>query len=180
MKKLLVLIFLSGILVHANEENKEMTDAQKEEEFNKKVNERVLKEVDRIKKKSVAELTREILKREKELDQREETIKQREEKLNNSVQDFERKIAEFEQRQSNFIACIDKNNQERDQRVKQMVEVIANMKPAKAADLITVQDSDIAVKILSKLDTTKASKIFNLLSKEKSAELQKLFLNMKK
>ena len=63
-------------------------------------------------------------------------------------------------------------------RVKQLVNVISNMKPKKAADLLAVQDSGISVKIIERIDPQKASKIFNLMDKEVSARLQKQYLNM--
>ena len=65
-------------------------------------------------------------------------------------------------------------------RVQQLVEVISNMKPQRAADLLSVQDPDISVRIFEKTNPTKASKIFNLMDKEVSARLQKQYLNMQK
>lgn len=136
--------------------------------------------ISKIKTKSVSELTSDVLKREEELEKSLSELKLKEERFNNSVKDFEKKLLTFEKKQSQFISCVDTMNNEKDLRIKKIVSVIAGMKPAKAADLISVQDTDIAVSILSKLDTTKASKVFNLLEKEKSAELQKLYLDMKK
>ena len=63
-------------------------------------------------------------------------------------------------------------------RVKQLVSVISNMRPQKAAELLSVQESQISVKLLQKIDPEKASKIFNLMDKEVSARLQKQYLNM--
>jgi flagellar motility protein MotE (MotC chaperone) len=54
------------------------------------------------------------------------------------------------------------------------------MKPQKAAELLSVQDSDISVKILELIKPERASKIFNLMDKEVSARLQKQYLNMAK
>ena len=61
-----------------------------------------------------------------------------------------------------------------------VVEVISGMRPQNAADLLSVQESDLAVKILGQLDPAKVSKIFNLMDKEISAKLQKQFMTMKK
>ena len=58
--------------------------------------------------------------------------------------------------------------------------MIANMKPVKAADVLSVQDSLISVKILEQIDPKRASRIFNLMDKEVSARLQKQYLNMQK
>ena len=54
------------------------------------------------------------------------------------------------------------------------------MKPDKAASVLSVQDSEIAVQILQMIDPKKASKIFNFMDKEVSAKLQKQYLQMKK
>ena len=51
---------------------------------------------------------------------------------------------------------------------------------ASAADILAIQDPDLSVRILAELDSTKMSKIFNLMDKEVSARLQKQFLQMKK
>ena len=61
-----------------------------------------------------------------------------------------------------------------------MVEIISGMKPVMAGNVLSVQDSDIAVKILSELPAMKISKIFNSMDKEISARLQKQYMNMKK
>jgi len=58
--------------------------------------------------------------------------------------------------------------------------MISNMKPDKAASVLSVQDSEIAVQILQMIDPKKASKIFNFMDKEVSAKLQKQYLQMKK
>ena len=53
-------------------------------------------------------------------------------------------------------------------------------KQAPSLQVLSTQDADISVKILEKIDPTKASKIFNLMDKEVSARLQKQYLNMQK
>ena len=54
------------------------------------------------------------------------------------------------------------------------------LRPQKAAEILSVQDSSIAVQILQKIDPKKASKIFNFMDKDISAKLQKQYLLMKK
>ena len=54
------------------------------------------------------------------------------------------------------------------------------MRAAKAAEILSVQESDLTVQILGKLPPEKVSKIFNLMEKEVSARLQKQFMSMKK
>ena len=58
--------------------------------------------------------------------------------------------------------------------------MLSGMKPDAAAQVLSVQDPLIAVKMISKLDSAKVSKIFNKMDKEVSARLQKQFLTMQK
>jgi flagellar motility protein MotE (MotC chaperone) len=45
-----------------------------------------------------------------------------------------------------------KIKEDRLRRVKQMVSVISNMKPAKAAEILSVQDAQVSLKILEQID----------------------------
>lgn len=175
-----LLIFVTTLILVSSLSAKEYSDKEIDKLVNSKVEERLGTEIKRIKKHSVAELTNAVIKREKELESERQDFEADKLKLINSTKEFEQKILDFDLRQNKFIACIAEDNAMKEKRIKKMVEVIAGMKPQKAAELISVQDQGIAVMILSKLDTTKSSKIFNLLDKEKSAELQKIYLNMKK
>ena len=114
------------------------------------------------------------------MDEKEKTFSTREEQIKISESTLTRKILELEKRQGKIIGCIDNNKNGLARRVKQMVSVIGNMKPLKAAEVLSVQDSLISVKILAQIDPKKASKIFNLMDKEVSARLQKQYLNMQK
>ena len=86
----------------------------------------------------------------------------------------------FEGDQRKVLGCIEKNEQDSKKRISQLVEVISNMKPDKASQILSVQDAEISVQILTLIDPIKASKIFNLMDKEVSARLQKQYLHMKK
>jgi len=128
----------------------------------------------------VAELTKEILERESKIEARARILEKREEQLKMAEETLSKKILDVESRQKKIIGCIDDHKSGEARRVKQMVSVIANMKPAKAAEVLSVQDSLISVKILEQIDPKRASKIFNLMDKEVSARLQKQYLNMQK
>lgn len=165
--------------VHAAEEN----NAEKkysEEEFKTKVLEEIKKRVDKIKKKSIAQLTKELLDKERELEKKENLLISREEQVKIGEETLAKKIMQVEEDQKKIIGCVDDNKKGQLRRIKQMVSVISNMKPAKAAEVLSVQDSQISVKILELIDPTRASKIFNLMDKEVSARLQKQYLNMQK
>ena len=151
-----------------------------QEDFDKKLSEAVNKQVDLIKKKSVSQLSKELLAKDRELEAKAEQLKIREEQIKKSEVSLLKKIEELESHEKKLIGCIDGHREGESMRVQQLVKVISNMKPQKAADLLSVQESDISIKIIEKIDPTKASKIFNLMNKEVSARLQKQYLNMQK
>ncbi len=151
-----------------------------EEEFIKKVNEEVKNKVDTVKNKSVSELTKELLDKEEKLRLRELELVKQLDSLKVSEADIAKRYAELAEKQKSFIGCVERNNEDSKARIGQVVEMISNMKPEKAASVLSVQDSEIAVQILQQIDAKKASKIFNFMEKEVSAKLQKQYLQMKK
>ena len=65
------------------------------------------------------------------------------------------------------------------ERMSRLVKVIGGMSPKKAAEQLSIQESELAVQILGALDPAKTSKIFNLMKKEISSGLQKQYMLMK-
>lgn len=151
-----------------------------EKDFIHKVNEEVKKKVDTIKNKSVSELTKELLDKEEKLKLREIELQKEQDSINVSESELGQKYSAFEARQRSFLGCVKNNEEESKGRVGQLVETISNMKPQKAAEILSVQDSEIAVRILQMINPKTASKIFNFMDKEVSAKLQKQYLEMKK
>lgn len=151
-----------------------------EEEFIKKVNEETKKKVDVIKNKSVSDLTKELLDKEEKLKLAELDLQKRQDALKVTEADISKRYVDLAQKQKDFISCVDRHDEESKGRIGQLVDMISNMKPQKAAEVLAVQDSDIAVKILQMIDPKKASKIFNFMEKDVSAKLQKQYLLMKK
>jgi flagellar motility protein MotE (MotC chaperone) len=151
-----------------------------EEDFVKKVNEEVKKKVDAIKNKSVSDLTKELLDKEEKLKLRELEFQKQQDALKVSEAEISKKYSELNEKQRNFIGCIERNEEDSKARIGQLVDMFSNMKPQKAAEVLSVQESEIAVKILQMIDPKKASKIFNFMDKEVSAKLQKQYLLMKK
>jgi flagellar motility protein MotE (MotC chaperone) len=146
--------------------------------FEKRVKAEVERQVNMIKKKSIAQLTTELLEKERNLNAQENQLKLREEQVSLGEKSLIKRIEDFEQRKTKIFGCLDEHAKGEQLRVSQMVKVVSNMKPQKAADLLSEQDSAISIKILEKIDPVKASKIFNLMKKEVSARLQKQYLNM--
>lgn len=174
--KFIALLLLSSFSAAAAPDPKLYT----EKDFIKKVNDEVKKKVDTIKNKSVSELTKELLDKEEKLHLRELELQKESDSLKVSEGELAKKYSDFEVRQRSFIGCIKNNEEESKARVGQLVETISNMKPQKAAEILSVQDSEIAVRILQTINPKTASKIFNFMDKEVSAKLQKQYLEMKK
>lgn len=151
-----------------------------EEDFIKKVNEEVKKKVDTIKNKSVSDLTKELLDKEEKLKLRELELQKQHDSLKVSESEIAKKYSDLSEKQRNFLGCVEKNEEDSKARIGQLVDMVSNMKPQKAAEVLSVQDSEIAVKILQMIDAKKASKIFNFMDKDVSAKLQKQYLLMKK
>ena len=170
MVKLLITFFL--LVGVSQAEEKKYT----EEEFKKALD----LQVDRLKKSSVSQLTKELLEKERKLAEREEQLEKREEQIRLGEESLSKRIAKLESKQTKILGCIDENARKEAIRIKQLVSVISNMKPAKAAELLSVQDAQISVKIIELIEPERASKIFNLMDKEVSARLQKQYMTMKK
>jgi flagellar motility protein MotE (MotC chaperone) len=174
MKLLIIIIFIFS--AHAETPKKTYS----EEEFRKKVFEEVKSKVDTIKNKSVSDLTKELLDKEEKLRLKEIDLIKQQDSIRVTESEIAKKYAELSEKQRSFIGCVEKNNEESKSRIGQLVEMVSNMKPDKAASVLTVQDTDIAVQILQMIEPKKASKIFNFMDKEISAKLQKQYLLMKK
>lgn len=176
MKTLILFPLLLTVTLAFGEENKKIYT---QKDFDEKVEKELDKQVDRIKKSSVATLTKEILEKERALKEREKALEKREEQIKLGEESLAKRVLEVEGRQKKILGCIDDNQRKEAMRIKQLVSVISNMKPAKAAELLSVQESSISVKIIEQIQPERASKIFNLMDKEVSARLQKQYLNMR-
>ena len=151
-----------------------------EEEFKKAVMEETQKTMKKVGNGHLVDFSKELLEKEEALKVKELNVQKENEQLKMNQGDFQKKVVEFQDSQKKFLGCVDSQNEKVEKRVTQMVEVIAGMKPQSAADVLSVQDPDLSVRILGQLESQKASKIFNLMDKEVSARLQKQFLQMKK
>lgn len=177
----LVLIAFSYNL--SAKQNKNSTPAKKEytdEEFKTAVLEEATKLMKKAGSSHLVGFSKELLEKEDAIKLKEIKLKKEEEQLAVAQEELKKKVIEFQDSQSKFLGCVEGVNAQANARVGHMVEVISGMRPQTAADLLTVQDADLAVKILGELESAKASKIFNLMDKEVSARLQKQFLQMKK
>ena len=120
------------------------------------------------------------MEKERDLNIRDDVLNQREQSIKLSAADLAKKVSDFESRQSKLISCLDGVDKQKKDRVRHMVDTISGMKPQSAADLLSVQEAELAVEILAALESAKVSKIFNMMDKEISARLQKQYMTMKK
>lgn len=171
------IVLVLGFSTLSAEEKKEKTYTQKE--FDAEVKKQVDQQIDRLKKTSLTQLTKDLLEKERTLEKRENELNKREEILKLSEKTLAEQTKAFIEEKQKILGCINENEKKENIRVSQMVKVISGMKPVKAAELLSVQESNISVKILERIDPVKASKIFNSMDKEVSARLQKQYLNMK-
>jgi flagellar motility protein MotE (MotC chaperone) len=176
MKLVLIMALLSSTAWAQNKASKTYTET----EFTKAVAEQVRKKVDEVKNKSVSDLTKELITKEESIRLRELELEKREDQIKVNSAEIEKKIKVFNTQQTSVLGCVERNDEELKTRISQQVDVVSNMKPEKAAQLLSVQDANIAVQILQLLDHKKASKIFNLMEKEVSARLQKQYMDMKR
>jgi flagellar motility protein MotE (MotC chaperone) len=176
MKLVVIVALLSSTVWAQNKASKTYTET----EFTKAVAEQVRKKVDEVKNKSVSDLTKELITKEESIRLRELELEKREDQIKVNSSEIEKKIKVFNAQQTSVLGCVERNDEELKTRISQQVDVVSNMKPEKAAQLLSVQDANIAVQILQLLDPKKASKIFNLMEKEVSARLQKQYMDMKR
>lgn len=193
MKKLLILTLLvfSVTPLMAQEDKTEDEGVKKKiedprdkkysyDEFQDAVNERVEKQLKRLGRGKIIGFSKELMKKEEVLKLKEIELEKRAEQLYMNSGDFEKKVKTFQNRQLKFLGCLDESDKQREKRITHMVDVVSGMKPQSAAEVLSVQDADISIKILGMLPPEKVSKIFNLMKKEISARLQKQYMTMKK
>jgi flagellar motility protein MotE (MotC chaperone) len=106
-------------------------------------------------------LSKEFMNKERALELRELEIQKKVESLKVSEADLAKKIKEFKGRSDKLLGCLDEHDRNQNKRVNHMVDVVSGMRPQNAADVLSVQDVDIAVRILGSLAPEKVSKIFN-------------------
>ncbi len=143
------------------------------------IEEVILKKIKRFRPKNLAKLGQELWEKEKKLDVKEMKLKRREKQIVLNEQILEKKIKDFQSGQEKILGCIDKNDKDKEKRLSHMVDVISGMRAANAAEILSVQDKEISIRILGLLPAEQVSKIFNLMDKEISARLQKQFMSMK-
>lgn len=184
MKVLLAFVLMTlGTLVFSSEEKKvevSNTKVYTEDEFQKKLTDELSKLLKKIHKDDLTGFAKELMERESDLKAIELAQEASVQQMKISQKEFEKKMQEFQEKQKTFLSCLDSTDQKENKRVDHLVAIISGMKPQNAADVLSVQEAEIAVQVLGMLEPAKVSKIFNLMDKAISARLQKQYLNMKR
>ena len=181
--KIILFIMCAMISLISLAEDKKAGKKEKtytESEFLDAVNKEVDNRLKKYRNQNMVKLTKELMKKERTIELREFQLQKREESLKESEADFTGKLKGFQSKSEKLLGCLDDQDKNQKKRVRHMVDAISGMRPQNAADVLSVQDVDISVKILGELPPEKVSKIFNSMDKEISARLQKQFMNMKK
>lgn len=179
---ILIISLLISVTSYAQEKSAKTEESKiyTQSEFDKKLIVELEKNLKRLGKTEIIQLSKELLEKERALDLKEIELNKVQQSIDLSTLDLQKKIATFDSRQKKLLACMDNVKSEDRKRIMHMVQTISKMRPQSAADVLAVQDPAISVKILGYLEPEKVSKIFNKMDKEISARLQKQYLTMKK
>ncbi len=193
MKIIIGIILVISFISFAQEKDKKNENVQENEnssfdprktytkaEFDAEVMKAVEKNMRRLGRSSIINFSKELIKKEDDLKVKELNFQKQKESLKIIKEQLDKKLTEIDKKQTNIISCLDQRDKDKQKRVGHMVDVVAGMRPANAASVLSVQDPSIAVHILGLLDPNKVSKIFNLMDKEISARLQKQYMTMKR
>ncbi len=176
--KFFIFIFLFTFLGEVKADSKEFYKTK--EEFDKELNEKLEKRLKQIGQNKILNFAKDLMEKEKDLELRAVKLDQREDELKSIKTEIDEKIKGFSKNQEKILGCLTDNENKEQKRVEHIVDIISGMRPQKSAEILSVQDPEIAIKILEMLDSAKISKIFNFMDKEVSARLQKQYLTMKK
>ena len=178
---LIVLFILSSVSsIHAAIEETKKTKTYTEKEFLDAVEKEVATRLSRYKPSNIVKLSQEFMQKERDFELKELQLKKALDSVRAGERDLQSKLKDLQAKSKKLLGCLDQNDENQSKRVGHMVDVVSGMRPQNAADILSVQDVEIAVRILGKLEPTKVSKIFNSMDKEISARLQKQYMNMKK
>ncbi len=109
------------------------------------------------------------------LDAREKQLEERARDLELQEKLLKEKLKRMEDLNRRMAERLDGFKKDHEGRITKLVTVVEGMKPEAAARYVEALDPDLAVEILSRIKELKASKILNLVDKQKSARLTELY-----
>ena len=126
-----------------------------QQEFDQKLEEEIVRRLAKVTGESLQDFAKSLLAKEKDLDSKMDDLNKREKELSIIEKGLQSKIKLFRDEQDKVIGCVRENEKDASKRIDHIVKVISGMKPANAAEVLTVQDSGISVQIISKLNPEK-------------------------
>ncbi len=121
------------------------------------------------------EAIEELENRKKLLDARERDLEERAKGLEIQEKVLREKLKRMEELNRKMAERLDSFKKDHEQRVAKLVAVVEGMRPQSAADYVSNLDADLAVEILARIQTAKASKILNLVDKKIGAKLTEMY-----
>jgi len=86
---------------------------------------------------------------------------------------LEARIEELQNLSREALAVLEPERKQREDEVKKLVSFYQGMKPKSAADLVEKLPLDLATLVMSRMKTREASKILNVMGKERAVEISK-------
>ncbi len=109
------------------------------------------------------------------LDAREKQLEERARDLELQEKLLKEKLKKMEDLNKRMAERLDGFKKDHEGRIGKLVAVVEGMKPEAAARYVEQLDADLAVEILARMKELKASKLLNLVDKNKSARLTELY-----
>ncbi len=105
------------------------------------------------------------------LSRKEQELRRREKSLQELEQELDKKLARQEELKNRLEEIIQEARVLKDNKIKHLVDVYANMQPEQAARVLETLDQSIAVKILAGMRGRTAGEILSFVQAEKAASL---------
>lgn len=119
----------------------------------------------------ISEEIRRIRAREEELDRRERNLRMLE-------KDVDEKLQELTRLEAGLARMLEEADVLKDQKIRHLVDVYANMRPQQAAEVLETIDESIAVKILAGMRGRQAGDILTHVNSRKAARLSELLTEL--
>ncbi len=110
----------------------------------------------------------------------EERIQRERQELESLRKDVNNRIEQLKKVQAALDDMIDKQNQQRQERITQLVKVLSNMRPEPAAEVISKLEINMAVEVFRRMQSRTAGKVMASLKPEKAAQISTLLTQQEK
>lgn len=127
---------------------------------------------------SSAETSSDLSAERKKLLERRKKLDRREKELNQLEKEIDQKLSKLKETEQSLQNLIEKAGEIKDEKIKHLVDVYANMEPQSAAAALETLSEDIAVKILSGMRGRQAGEILSNVNSQKAATLSEALTEM--